>query len=202
MTSFPAVALTLDAQGLPTCLTTDVARHFQKKHQHVLRDIDRILAISSPERASNFGRTFIDVPGPNGAVRQIRAYRLTRDAFSILAMGFTGSAAIRWKWRYIEAFNALEAAARETLRAGALEDSARTRRDTARLIWRLGPARKRRLRAAVRYRRMGLGIGAIARLLDVNNREISNLLKAAEALGELPAKPVRPVQASLLEVEA
>lgn len=202
MTSFPAVALTLDAQGRPTCLSTDVARHFQKKHQHVLRDIDRILAISSPERASNFGRTFIDVPGPNGAVRQIRAYRLTRDAFSILAMGFTGSAAIRWKWRYIEAFNALEAAARETLRAGALEDSARTRRETARLIWRLGPARKRRLRAAVRYRRMGLGIGAIARLLDVNNREISNLLKAAEALGELPAKPVRPVQASLLEVEA
>ena len=82
----------------------------------------------------------------------------------------------------------------------AAEEEARQK--TARQFWRLGPARKRRLRAAVRYRRMGLGIGAIARLLDVNNREISNLLKAAEALGELPAKPARPVQASLLEVEA
>ncbi len=108
MTNFPPIALTPDGQGRPTCLSTDVARHFQKRHQHVLRDIDRILSVSSAGRASNFGRTFIDVPGPNGAVRQIRAYRLTRDAFSILAMGFTGTGAIRWKWRYIEAFNAME----------------------------------------------------------------------------------------------
>jgi len=108
--SLPSIALTPDAQGRPTCLSTDVALHFQKKHLHVLRDIDRILSVSPSERKSNFGFTFIDVPGPNGAVRQVRAYRLTRDAFSILAMGFTGSAAIRWKWRYIEAFNAMEKA--------------------------------------------------------------------------------------------
>ena len=76
------------------------------------------------------------------------------------------------------------------------------RGETARLIWRLGPARKRRLRTAVRYRKMGLGIAAIAKLLDVNNREISNLLKAAEALGELPQTPARLVQGNLLEVEA
>lgn len=38
---------------------------------------------------------------------------LTRDAFSLLVMGMTGKAAIMWKLRYIEAFNALEAAARE-----------------------------------------------------------------------------------------
>ena len=128
MTHLPAIALTLDAQGRPTCLSRDVALHFQKKHQHVLRDIDRILSVSSPERASNFGRTFIDVPGPHGAVRQERAYRLTRAAFSILVMGFTGPAAIRWKWRYIDAFEAMEAA----LRAGADSDAlARARLDAA-----------------------------------------------------------------------
>lgn len=59
---------------------------------------------------------------------------------------------------------------------------------TARLFWRIGPARKLRLRSAVRYRRMWLGIAAIAKLLDVNNREISNLLDAAEALGLLPPR--------------
>lgn len=75
-------------------------------------------------------------------------------------------------------------------------------KNTARLFWRLGPARKRRLRSAVRYRNMGLGIAAIAKLLDVSNREISTLLKAAEALGLLSEKSARPVQASLLEVEA
>ena len=199
MTGLPAIALTPDAQGRPTCLSTDVARHFQKKHLHILRDIDRIRSLCPASfNESNFG--LVDYVDAKGEKR--RAFRLNRDAFSLLAMGMTGKAAVMWKLRYIEAFNALEAAAREILRVGALEDSARTRRETARLIWRLGPVRKRRLRAAVRYRRMGLGIGAIAKLLDVNNREIGNLLKAAEALGELPAKPARPVQASLLEVEA
>ena len=99
---------------------------------------------------------------------------------------------------YLQGLDAGRAATLPEVKAA--EEEARQK--TARQFWRLGPARKRRLRAAVRYRRMGLGIGAIARLLDVNNREISNLLKAAEALGELPAKPARPVQASLLEVDA
>lgn len=94
----------------PAVLSTEVARHFQKKHSHVLRDIDRLCSIL-PEsfHALNFGRMFIDVKIGNGAVRQERAYLLTRDAFSLLVMGFTGTAAIRWKLRYIEAFNALEA---------------------------------------------------------------------------------------------
>lgn len=90
-----------------------------------------------------------------------------------------------------------------------LLDEARGR--TARLFWRLGPARKRRLRSAVRYRKMGLGIHAIAKLLDVNNREICDLLDAAEALGLLPPRrerTARPTRGSLLvpdtvkEVEA
>lgn len=75
---------------------------------------------------------------------------------------------------------------------------------TARQFWRLGPARKRRLRTAVRYRKMGLGIAAIAKLLDVDNREISNLLDAAEALGELPPRrqvPARPVHGNLLALD-
>lgn len=74
------------------------------------------------------------------------------------------------------------------------------RQKTARLIWTLGPKDKRRLRAAVRYRKMGLGTGSIARLLDIGKREAFHLLRAAEALGELPEQPARPVQGSLLEV--
>lgn len=99
---------------------------------------------------------------------------------------------------YLQGLDAGRAATLPEVKAA--EEEARQK--TARQFWRLGPARKRRLRAAVRYRKMGLGVHAIAKLLDVNNREISNLLKAAEALGELPAKPARPVQASLLEVNA
>ena len=105
MTNFPAIALTPDAQGRPTCLSTDLARHFQKKHLHILRDIDRIRSLCpAPFNESNFG--LVDYVDAKGERR--RAYRLTRDAFSLLVMGMTGPAAIRWKLRYIEAFNAME----------------------------------------------------------------------------------------------
>lgn len=37
-------------------------------------------------------------------------YLLTRDGFSLLVMGFTGSRALEWKLKYIEAFNKMEQA--------------------------------------------------------------------------------------------
>lgn len=33
---------------------------------------------------------------------------MTRDGFSLLAMGFTGAKALQWKLKYIEAFNKME----------------------------------------------------------------------------------------------
>lgn len=105
MSNLPAITLTPDAQGRPTCLSTDVALHFQKKHLHVLRDIDRIKSLCPVAfNESNFG--LVDYVDAKGERR--RAYRLTRDAFSLLVMGMTGKAAILWKLRYIDAFNAME----------------------------------------------------------------------------------------------
>ena len=98
----------------PAVLSTEVARHFQKRHSHILRDIERLCSILPKSfREPNFRLTLNDVPGPNGSIRQERAFLLTRDALSLLVMGMTGKAAILWKLRYIEAFNALEAAALE-----------------------------------------------------------------------------------------
>lgn len=51
----------------------------------------------------------IDVEIGNGAVRKSKAYRLTRDGFTFLAMGFTGERAQAFKWAYIDAFNRMEA---------------------------------------------------------------------------------------------
>lgn len=105
MTHLPAIALTPDAQGRPTCLSTDVALHFQRRHSHILRDIDRIKSLCpSSFTEPNFGLS--EYTDPTG--RKLKTYRLTRDAFSLLVMGMTGPAAIRWKLRYIEAFNAME----------------------------------------------------------------------------------------------
>ncbi len=38
---------------------------------------------------------------------------MTRDGFTLLAMGFTGAKALQWKLRYIEAFNRMETEIRE-----------------------------------------------------------------------------------------
>ena len=45
--------------------------------------------------------------GENG--RKYKEYLITRDGFSLLAMGFSGEKALKWKLKYIEAFNAMEA---------------------------------------------------------------------------------------------
>ena len=55
----------------------------------------------------------IDVRIGGGAVRKSKAYRLTRDGFTFLAMGFTGERAQAFKWAYIDAFNKMEAALRQ-----------------------------------------------------------------------------------------
>lgn len=88
----------------------EIAEKFGKRHERVLDAIRRIAA-ELPEdfREHNFVSTFVDVSCPKGAVRKSPAYSLTRDAFSLVVMGFTGKTALAWKVRYIEAFNALEA---------------------------------------------------------------------------------------------
>jgi Rha family phage regulatory protein len=47
------------------------------------------------------------------AMRQDPAYLLNRDAFTLLAMKFTGKKALAWQLQYIEAFNSMEAALRQ-----------------------------------------------------------------------------------------
>lgn len=214
------ICIGLTARNMPAVRSDVVAHHFGKSHKNVLRDIAKLRG-KCPEsfHQLNFEPMFIETQIGNGATRKDRAYLLTRDGFSLLVMGFTGAAAVRWKIRYIEAFNALEAAVAEDRanlaresgylqgldegRAATKPEFLAARADAAARIWRFGPVKKRRLRSAVRYRRMGLGIAAIAKLLDVNNREISELLKAAEDLGFLSTdRPARPVQGNLLTLNA
>lgn len=81
-----------------------VAETFGKDHRHVLRDIDNI-----KKDVSNFGQMFFETEAPDSYGRLQRVYQMTRDGFSLLAMGFTGSDAMEWKLKYIEAFNKMEA---------------------------------------------------------------------------------------------
>ena len=60
----------------------------------------------------NFGRAQIEHKTPTGGKYLDKAYTITRDGFTILAMGYTGSKAMKFKLAYIDAFNRMEAALR------------------------------------------------------------------------------------------
>lgn len=95
--------------GYVMASSLDIAEYFGKQHKDVLRAIRDLIAQLPPERERNFAPTFFDVPGPNGATRSEPAYRLTRDGFTLLAMGFTGPRALEFKLDYLDAYNAMEA---------------------------------------------------------------------------------------------
>ena len=94
-------------------LVTDsrkVAEHFEKQHQHVIRDIDNLVAKAEEKDASKIGRMFFETTMPDAYGRMKRAYLMNRDGFSLLVMGFTGAKALEWKLKFLEAFNAMEKA--------------------------------------------------------------------------------------------
>ena len=200
----------LTAEGQPAVRSDIVAYHFKRSHKNVLRDIAKLRS-KCPESfyRLNFEPIEIDTLLPHsGGIRKDRAFLLTRDGFSLLVMGFTGAEAVRWKLRYIEAFNSLEAAALEHraelareagYRQGMKEGRAtvepllaEARGEAARLLWSLGPTQKRQLRRAARYHGMGLSQREISRLLTISRRSVQEMLKAARVLGWLDESAARP----------
>lgn len=80
-----------------------IAEKFGKRHDHVIRDIENL---DCPDEFSlpNFGESdYINERG-----KKYPMYLITRDGFSLLAMGFTGKKAMEWKIKYIAAFNEME----------------------------------------------------------------------------------------------
>ena len=188
----------------PAVLSTEVALRFQKKHQHILRDIDRIHSqVPKIFFETNFGQSFCEVSTGNGTVRKFPVYLLTRDAFSLLVMGFTGSAAVRWKLKYIEVFNSLEAAVLENRAELAREAGYQQGRDEALALPAVQAERKagflaglkegrtyRRKRdglalltQVLKYRAKGLNQNEVARLLGIRKQRVSDLMARARQLG-------------------
>lgn len=89
--------------GEPVASSRQIAENFEKNHNHVLRDID-----SLKKDVSNFGQMFFETTAPDSYGREQRTYLMNRDGFTLLAMGFTGKAALEWKLKYIAAFNEME----------------------------------------------------------------------------------------------
>ena len=96
--------------GIPFVHSTNIADVFEKRHDHVIRDIEEILRTLPENRKHHFLETQIERPSNlgTGTVKS-KAYRLTRDGFTFLVMGYTGEKAARFKWAYIDEFNRQQA---------------------------------------------------------------------------------------------
>ena len=79
-----------------------LAEHFNKRHDNVLRAIEN-LECSKEFANRNFEVCYKNNDLQNGKPQKY--YRMTKDGFSFVAMGFTGKQAAQFKESYINAFN-------------------------------------------------------------------------------------------------
>lgn len=101
--SAPTLAV---VDGIPTTTSVDLARHFGKQHRNVVQSIEGLIAQLPAGALLNFQQGVYTLPETGD--QQHKMYRLTRDGFALLAMGFTGKRALQFKLAYIEAFNRME----------------------------------------------------------------------------------------------
>ncbi|EGF1228651.1 Rha family transcriptional regulator [Campylobacter jejuni] len=79
-----------------------VAEVFNKNHKNIIRKINEFPKDNFTKL--NFEPSkYIDSTG-----RILPCYKITRDGFSLLVMGFTGEKAYKWKIEFIKAFNEME----------------------------------------------------------------------------------------------
>ncbi|EAI8457908.1 hypothetical protein GR246_01920 [Campylobacter coli] len=85
-----------------TTTSLDIAAVFNKRHDNIIAKIETFPKDSFTDL--NFKASkYIDSTG-----RILPCYKITRDGFSLLVMGFTGEKAYKWKVEFIKAFNEME----------------------------------------------------------------------------------------------
>lgn len=86
-----------------TTTSLKIAERFGKAHKDVLRKVQNL---EIPEDFNR--RNFALISYVDELNRKKPCYEITRDGFTLLAMGFTGKKAMQFKIDFIKAFNAME----------------------------------------------------------------------------------------------
>ena len=82
-----------------------VAETFEKEHRNVLKSIRKLMSATNVAVAQMFDETtYVNEQG-----KEQPMFFMNRDGFTLLAMGFSGERALKFKVDYINAFNAMEA---------------------------------------------------------------------------------------------
>ena len=67
--------------GEPVASSRQIADNFEKRHDHVMRDIDAM-----KKDVPNFGEMFFETTAPDSYGREQRTYLMNRDGFTLLAI--------------------------------------------------------------------------------------------------------------------
>lgn len=119
-----------------TADSREIAEHFDKRPSEVNRTIEDLIAQTSVQNCTDL---FIPSTYADSYGREQKNYQLTRDGFSLLVMGFTGSRALEWKLKYIRAFNEMEQRLSTVRIPQTFADALRLAADQAELIERQKP---------------------------------------------------------------
>ena len=86
--------VTVHENNQPTTTSKIIADKCHKVHRDVVRAINN-LDIPEDFRMRNFAQAKFKADNINGL--EYNCYEMTRDGFTLLAMGFTGKKAMEWK---------------------------------------------------------------------------------------------------------
>ena len=93
-------------EGKVMVTSLELSRTFGKRHGDVIRVIEEVRSGC----VDGFGeRNFASAEYQDGQNKARKVYSMTRDGFSLIAMGLTGKAALKFKQVYINEFNRIEA---------------------------------------------------------------------------------------------
>jgi Rha family phage regulatory protein len=86
-----------------------VAEAFDKRHDHVIRDIEKLISeLNAKPRKQGTLPKFGECYYFNSKNVKQKMYKLNRQAFTLLAMGYTGTKALKFKLLYMQAFDEME----------------------------------------------------------------------------------------------
>jgi Rha family phage regulatory protein len=85
-----------------------VAEFFEKRHDHVIRDIRKITDPKSGLSEDFIHTNFKSDSYRDSTGRKLPCYFMTRDGFTMLVMGYSGQKAMKFKELYIRRFNEME----------------------------------------------------------------------------------------------
>lgn len=103
ITTFESNDLVNLNEGQAVTTSVKIADIFEKRHDHVLRDIYKL-----EKDVPNFGEMFQKGETFDSYGRSRKTYFMNRDGFALIAMGFTGKKALEFKLKFIEEFNRME----------------------------------------------------------------------------------------------